>query len=79
MDVIHSSETAKETAEQLQASIPATQEFAGWKFVVITGGSKKFEEGSVSDTVSWVTLPVMLQDHMDAWEEFVQRAILHAT
>ena len=78
MDVINASETAKKTAEQLHASIPATQEFAGWKFVVITGGSKKFDEGSVSDTVSWVTVPVMLQDHMDEWEEFVQGAIHHA-
>ncbi len=78
MDVINASETAKITAEQLQSLMPAPGVFVDWKFVVITGGSKKFEEGSVSETVSWVTLPVMLQDHRDAWEKFVQRAIHHA-
>ena len=78
MDVINASETARKTAEQLQASIPASREFGGWKFVVITGGSKNIAEGSVSETVSWVTLPVMLQDHLDGWEKFIQRAINHA-
>lgn len=79
LDVINASGTAKETAEQLQASIKNIHELVGWKFIVITGGSKCFSEGSVSELVSWITVPVMLQDHMYSWEEFVQRAILHAT
>lgn len=78
LDVVKPQETAKRTAAQL-AQIIQPEHNATWKYLIVTGGSKRIDSGEICDSVKWISVPLMLQDHLESWITVIREALTHAS
>jgi hypothetical protein len=77
LDPISAESTASTTAQQLKKVTDRMGSVLGWKSIVITGGGNSIASGELSDSISWASLPLMLQDVRNEWNAFVGELIHH--
>ncbi|MDB4614726.1 DUF2357 domain-containing protein, partial [bacterium] len=75
LDVLDPSGTALKLAEDLLDSCTAV---TNCKLLVVVGGSRKFQRGNHMKQVTWLTVPLMVQDSIEEWQQGIAEMLINA-